>query len=479
MRVGCGKVLRLWSVAFGLCALAIGAAAAGRAKRPEAIFVLIGDQHSAYGRSAQFVAHVDRLTAENPQVPVAVLINGDVFELGNAVAKRSAGEVDFAIITALAKRVPVVVNLGNHEPEFYDAGDTVRRLRATGAMVIGSLVSNETGEPFAPAGVKLVMERPVRPEVAETEARAPARDAVEVVVVGVATDQLSQYRAAVRPQLDLANPGVWARQKFPAWFAQAPVRIVLSHSGVRYDREIFPIVPDGTLFAGAHDHLRLVHRMGRTAYVHSGAWQSHFTIARLRLESEGEPVWEIEQMAINEDDPRDPEIARLVREARDRYLAREDLSVVGRLRHALDRESAAKFVARAVRLAAGVDAVLIGNTTFGDGLPAGDVTQEAFDACVRFNGTICVAEISGALLREIIARANQNLDTPFEERRGEFQFADGLSPEEIVPEQTYRMATTDWGMKNRGRYFGSEDIAFVERPELKLKAIVAEALKKP
>jgi len=32
-------------------------------------------------------------------------------------------------------------------------------------------------------------------------------------------------------------------------------------------------------------------------------------------------------------------------------------------------------------------------------------------------------------------------------------------------------------MKNRGRYFGREDLVFAERPELRLKAVVAEALK--
>jgi 5''-nucleotidase/2'',3''-cyclic phosphodiesterase and related esterases len=430
-----------------------------RAQPPAALFIIVGDQHSAYGRTAQFVAHVERVRAENADVPVVVLINGDVFELGNAVAKRSAGAVDFAMIRALARRGPVVVNLGNHEPEFYDVAESVRRLRDAGAVVVGSLVSRETSEGFAPPGATL--------RLGETE----------VVVVGVATDLIAQYRAAVRPELDLTNPAVWAREKFPAWLARAPVRVVMSHAGVRYDREIFPMAPEGTLFAGAHDHLRFVHRMGRTVYVHSGAWQGFLSIAKLRRDETGEMTWDVEQVAIRDDDPADVEMAEVVRAAREKHLATEDLAAVGRTRAAMAREEAAKFVARAVRKAAGVDAVLIGNTTFGDGLPAGEVTREAFDACVRFDGTICVAEVSGAELKRLLARANQNVDTPFEERRGEFQFADGPAPAEIDAARTYRMATTDWGMKNRGRYFGREDLVFVERPELRLKAVVAEALK--
>ncbi len=431
---------------------------AGAARAPEVVFVVIGDQHSAYGRTAQFVAQVDRVKAENVGVPVAVLINGDVFERGNAVAKRSAGEVDFAMIAALARRGPVVVNLGNHEPEFYDVAESVRRLREAGATVVGSLVNRETGEGFAPAGVTLGL------------------GGMEVVIVGVATDLIAQYRAAVRPELDLTKPAVWARERFPGWFARANVRVVLSHSGVRYDREIFPVVPEGTLFAGAHDHLRFVHRMGRTVYVHSGAWQGYFSVAKLRRDAGGAVTWDVEQVAIRDGDPADAEMAGVVRAAREKHLAPEDLVVVGRTTAEMPREDAAKFVARAVRIAAGVDAVLIGNTTFGDGLPAGDVTREAFDACVRFDGTICVAEVSGAELKRLLARANQNVDTPFEERRGEFQFADGLAAAEIDEARMYRMATTDWGMKNRGRYFGREDLVFVERPELRLKAVVAEAL---
>ncbi len=433
--------------------------AAGEAERPDAIFVAIGDQHSAYGRTAQFVAHADRVRSENAGVPVAVLINGDVFELGNAVAKRSGGEVDFAMIAALARRGPVVVNLGNHEPEFYDVAESVRRLRGAGATVIGSLVRRETGEAFAPAGVTLRLGR------------------IDVAIVGVATDLIAQYRAAVRPELDLTNPAVWAREKFPEWFARAPVRVVLSHSGVRYDREIFPVVPDGTLMAGAHDHLRFVHRMGRTVYVHSGAWQSHFSVVSLHEGAEGAVRWEVEQVAIAEGDPKEEALAALVNEVRRLHVTPADLAVVGSLSGEMSREEAAKFAAKAVRIASDVDAAFIGNTTFGDGWPAGEVTREAFDACVRFDGTIWVADVSGAELKRLLARANQNVDTPFEARSGEFQFADGPAEGEIAAERTYRMATTDWGVKNRGRYFGREDLVFVERPELRLKAVVAEALK--
>ena len=139
---------------------ALLAAAVAAPSPPEAILVVVGDQHSAYERSARFVARVDSLRAAHPGVPVAVLINGDSLEYGNAVARRSSGAVDFAVFAALARRVPVVINLGNHEPEFFDVPETVQRLRAAGLQVIsGNLRNPADGKPYA-SQITYVADRP-------------------------------------------------------------------------------------------------------------------------------------------------------------------------------------------------------------------------------------------------------------------------------------------------------------------------------
>ncbi len=430
--------------------------------KAEALFVVIADQHSAYDRTAQFVAHVERVKAETPGVPLAVLVNGDSLELGNVVAQRSGGEIDFAMFAALARLAPTVVNLGNHEPDLHAVPEIVERLRGAGVIVIGNLRDRASGELFAPAATGLRL------------------GATDVVVAGVTTDQLSQYRAAVRPALDLAAPAVWAKEKFPVLLGAPSVahaaKIVLSHAGLRLDRGMFPHVPDGTLFAGAHDHALFVQRLGRTVYFHSGSWNGHFSLVRLERDAAGAAHWTVEQQTMRASDPANGELEKRIREINARHLTADDLAPVGRLPRELSRAEAARLVAATVRAAAGVDAAFIGNTTFGDGLPAGDVSRVALNACVRFDGTICVAEVSGERLRALLARANQGPDTPFAEREGESLFAVG--PERIETGKTYRMATTDWGMKNRGRYFGAEDLAFVERPELRLKAVVAEALSK-
>lgn len=423
---------------------------------PEAIAVLMGDQHSAYERTAQFVAHIDRIQRENPGTPLAILLNGDLLEYGNVVARRTSGAVDFAMFAALAARAPTVINLGNHEPEFYDVPETVHRLRSAGLTVIsGNLRHQSTGEPFAPAFVRLKL------------------GAHELTIVGVATDRLSTYRVAVRPQLDITDPAVWAKENFPPLLRSAAVPVVLSHSGLKADRAMLPLVPDGTLFAGAHDHLRFIHRDGKTAYVHSGSWMDFMSIARLQRKATG-LEWDVEQIPIRADDPADPKLAPLIAATLKEQLTSAERVIVGRTTRALAPGEAAMFAVEAARRVADADAALIGGTTFGAGLPAGEVTRFAFDACVRFDGTLFIAELDSDQLQQLLARGNQNPSTPFAERSGENLVIAG--PPTIDPARRYRLVTTNWVAKNARTYLGENAPTLTERPDLKLKAAVLAAL---
>jgi len=435
-----------------VCLLALAARAGEPA--PAAVFVVTGDQHSSYAQTPRFVGLVDQLCAAHPGVPLAVLINGDTQEYGNVVARRSHGAVDFALFAALARRVPTILNLGNHDPEFYDVAETVRRVRATGVVPIGNLRARG-GQLFAEPATELRL------------------GDLRLVVAGVSTDHLSTYRVPIRPELDLANPVVWAREKFPALLAAAPLRIVLSHSGLEADRAILPLLPAGTLFSGAHDHLRFVHTEAGIPYFHSGCWNSHASVVRLFLAADGAPRWEIEQVALDARTPADPELAAVVAKQLRQHLAPEDTAVVGRLAAAKSPVEAAAFVVGAVRTAAGVDGAFVGNTTFGAGLPGGAVTRFDFDACVRFDGAVFVAEVSVEQLQAILARANQGPDTPWVQRRGDYLVAAASAL--IEPGRTYRIATNDWSAKNTLAHFGF-DPGWREAPGLRLKAIALQAL---
>ena len=113
------------------------------------------------------MATIDRLKAENPQLPLAIMLDGDTLEYGNQLSRRSSGEIDFAMFAALAQRTTTVLNLGNHEPEFYDLAETVRRIRTAGVMVVSNIVNRTTDQPFAPVPHR----RHQRPERARRAAR--------------------------------------------------------------------------------------------------------------------------------------------------------------------------------------------------------------------------------------------------------------------------------------------------------------------
>ncbi|HEX2853264.1 MAG TPA: metallophosphoesterase [Opitutaceae bacterium] len=421
----------------------------------EALLLITGDQHSAYERTAQLVAQVDRLRAEHPGLPMAMLIDGDVFEHGNVVARRSAGEIDFAMFAALARRLPTVLNLGNHEPEFHEIADTVKRVQATGVTVVSNIVNRTTGEPFVPAATRMKLGKH------------------EAVVLGVTTDLLATFRVPVRASIELAEPVAWARRNFPGLLSHAPIRIVLSHAGLAADRGLLPLVPDGTLVAGAHDHIRFVHRAGRTAYVHSGSWNEYLTLAYLRVDERGSS-WEIKQERIEPDRAGDPALAELIRTMSAKHLTPEDLAVVGFSERALSPDEAARLAVRALRRGAGVDAAFVGRTTFGAGVAAGVVTRVAFDAWVRFDGAIHVGEVNGTQLQALLSRANETPDTPFAQRQGDYLVAEAA--EEILPEKSYRIAVTDWVARNPRLYLGPLQISFTERRELRLKPLVAASL---
>jgi hypothetical protein len=85
------------------------------------------------------------------------------------------------------------------------------------------------------------------------------------------------------------------------------------------------------------------------------------------------------------------------------------------------------------------------------------------------------AEVDAATLAAILARCNQDGDVPLSARTGDFLYT---APALVPGKQSYIIACNDWSAINRKAYFGREDLAFAEVPDLKLKALVAEALNK-
>lgn len=411
----------------------------------------MSDTHSAYERTGQLLAALEAEVASH-RVPHVIAINGDAFEHGNVAAVRSGGAIDWAFLGELPKIAPTVFNLGNHDNDITpDLADVVARLRSLGVTVVSNIVDTRTGAPFA-----------------STTAVVPL-GARSLRVVGVATNSLKTYPAESRPTLAIPVPDEWARANLAAALKGAELSMVMSHAGVAPDRGILPLLPDGALMVGGHNHLLFQHRQGRRLYVHTGSWSNAYTAIPLRLGGPGEAV----SKPVAMDAAPSPRLATLVSTTLAQTLTEQERAILGTSPRALSLGDTGRAVAAAMADASGAQAGFIGHTTLGAGLPSGPVSRFAFDAVVRFEGKLMVAEVGRERLAGFMERANQDRPMPLERRNGDFLYAKTItaSASDLV-----RIVTTDWCASNQAEYFGATDLAFTEIPELRLKAVAANAL---
>lgn len=412
------------------------------------IAVLMSDLHSAQERAAATLGALDRVLAANAGTRAVIVINGDVFERGNAIALRSMGAADWAFLAALRRRAPVVLNLGNHETALLDdMAETVARARALDIAVVSNLQRASDGAALAEASVRFELPGGRR-----------------LAVVGIATDEANTYRPAPRALLRFPEPAAWARQNLAGLIAGADFVLVASHAGVIADRAILPLLPDGALLLGGHEHLRFGHAAGRTRYLHTGSWNRFFTVAAF-----GEGAIRAAEVATEPGQDEDAAHAALWREVVAAHGRPEDREVLFRLSAPLPLPHAARRAVAAIAAAARVDSGLMSHTTFGTGLPAGEVTRLAFDAFIRFDGGLVRAEADAAAMAAIAARANQDEDVPLERRIGDFVYASAL------PARAGTVAANGWVGLNAARFLGGA-LPFQPVPELRVKAVVQAAL---
>jgi 2',3'-cyclic-nucleotide 2'-phosphodiesterase (5'-nucleotidase family) len=414
--------------------------------------IILSDLHSAYERMAQLLKVVqDRIAAASrPQV---ILFNGDLFEAGNVAAARSGGEADWAFLGALSKLAPTVFNIGNHEPDFdNDLAHFVEKARSLGVTVLSNINDKRTGKPYADASATLTA------------------GGMTLRIAALGTNALTTYPKPTRELIDVPQPVEWAKANLPSMLKDDSINIVMSHAGVVPDRDILPMLPDGTLMIGGHDHLTLVHEAGKTRYVHTGSWASLLTVATI---SAAGNAASLERVAIERDGPAAPDLKSAIGAVLEKHLKAEDRSIVAHVAKPMMLGETARFAAAAIAAKASADIGFIGHTSFGTGLPMGDVSRFDYNAALRFEGKIMKAEVDAATLAAILTRCNQDGDVPLSARTGDFLYA---APMGIAAKQSYIIACNDWSAVNRKSYFGREDLAFVEVPEVKLKALVVEAL---
>lgn len=440
---------------------ALALAGAGRARTGEADAILrlvcIADIHSSYPRLPQIVSAVREAVAHS-KAPVRIIINGDVFERGNVVALRSGGEADFAFLAALAEAAPVILNVGNHETALIDdLAESIARIRGLGITVISNIGDPRIGQRHAPDVLRFT------------------QDGREIAIAGLATNAVETYRREARGSMAIPDPVGDARAHLAARLKGADVAILVSHAGVRADKAILPLMPPNAVLIGGHDHLRLAHRddAGRV-YFHGGSWGNHVQVLDLFPARPSGVRVTMTEVALGPSSPADPALARLVATNEDRHLTVDDRALVANLSKAMDLTESILFATEAMRLAAGADVGFLNHTSFGTGLAAGRVDRYGFDAFIRFDGDIEVAMVDGATLSRIMRLANQHQAAALDPLTGDFVYANKLA---IDPKARYRIAANGWTAHNQKSYLGTGELTFAAVPGLKLKAVVAEALR--
>lgn len=414
--------------------------------------IVIADLHSAYERIGQLLAAIETRIAAD-KVPHIILLNGDLFETGNAVATRSAGEIEWTFLAALAKLAPTVINIGNHEPDIdNDLANFVSRARALGITVLSNIIDKRTGAAYAPASAEV------------------SAGGQPVVVAGLATNAINTYPKATREMLDIPQPVEWAKENLPAIVKRDAINIVLSHAGVVADRDILPLLPDGTLLVGGHDHLNFVHEQGATRYVHTGSWCTSMAVATITAPGKAPTI---ETVAIDSGAPASPALKSLIEQTLAKHLTAEERAIVGKSEKAMTVDEAGRHVAHLIAAKAGADVGFIAHTSLGAGLPQGDIRQYDFNASLRFDGKLMVTEVDGEALAEILKRCNQDGDIPLAARTGDYLYA---MPEKPETKQRYKLVCNDWSATNQKSYFGRSDLAFAEVPDVKLKQTVLGGL---
>lgn len=411
----------------------------------------MSDLHSAYERTGCLLAALEAEIARSA-APHLIAVDGDVFEHGNVVSVRSGGAIDWAFLAELPKLAPTVVNLGNHDNDLTpDLHEVVARMRALGIVVVSNIIDARDGRPYADAVVTLPWgDRRLR-------------------IVGAGTNALNTYPKASRDWLTIPEPGAWAKADLARLLDGADLMLVMSHAGVAGDRDILPLLPDGALMIGGHNHLLFQNEQGRSVYAHTGSWSNAYTTATLY--DDGRIA--VGSTAVDLDAAPSPRIADLIATTLATHLTAEEKAVLGFSPRALTLGETGRAVAAAMARAAGADAGFIGHTTLGTGLAAGPVTRYAFDAVVRFDGKLMVAEAPAERLAGFMARANQDRPMPLAERSGDFLYGAGAG---VEGRPMARLVTTDWCALNQAEYFGVDDLVFSEFAGPGVKATAAAGL---
>lgn len=443
-----------WAASLPLAAAVTGCAHAPVASDGPRLRVLaISDLHSSYGRIAQLLAAF-RAEVASRNVPHLIVVNGDSFEKGNVVSVRSQGAIDWAFMAELPKIAPTVFNLGNHDNDLvYDLHPVVARMRSLGLTVVSNLIDKRNGQPYAPSTALLDM------------------DGQKLRIVGMGTPTLHTYPAESREWLTIPEPQGWARDNFPTLLAGEGLKLVLSHVGVVDERQYLPLLPQGSLMVGGHNHLLFTHQEGTSGYMHPGRWGETYAVGEYGADG----VVRTSIANVPTEGAGDPVLAALVASTLAAHLTPVERAILGHNPQTLSLGDTGRKVSRGFADAVDADWGFIGHTTLGTGLKGGPVDQFHYDEVVRFDGKLQVAEIEVSRMAAILKICDQDRPMPISEMTGDFLYAAERTGG-ARNGQMLKLVTSDWCARNQSKYFGTTDLVFVDVPTDGVKAVGRKAL---
>jgi 2',3'-cyclic-nucleotide 2'-phosphodiesterase (5'-nucleotidase family) len=451
---------REFTLGIGASAImAAGPRSANAVGGPDLMLILMADLHSGYAYTAALVKAVRDLVAANRRTQAAIVVNGDVFESGNAVCLRNNGKIDLEVLRIFANLAPTIVNIGNHDGDILDPQVFAAEVGKLGATLVTNITDPRTGATYG---------------IPSTQISVKGR---KVRVSAIGTPALDTYRNGPA-WYSVPTPGPYAASRFPEIMAGADFHLVLVHAGFRADTAVLPSTDAPFLLHGGHDHLRLTQRLGASGlHIHSGYWSNGLAAIGVSFINEGSVRIDVRQIQLTRTSPQDPDLARLVASERSMFLREADLKPVGRLPVELALDEAALFAAQAVGKAADADIGFLSHTTFGDGLPAESITAFDLASFVRFDGGFRSAMINGAMLADtILPTTNQFGDFPYARRTGDFLYSTARN---VDRNRTYKVVVNSFATRdtaNLQEYFGTTDLAFEPVPALRLKSTIAAAL---
>jgi len=386
------------------------------------------------------------------------VINGDFFEAGSVVATRSKGMLDMTFLNALRSRGEVIFNIGNHDFDVLEMNDFIQQAQDSGIRVIGTFASQQLQRALSPYTDLNLGERRVR-------------------FIGVDTDHPATFPAALRDALNIPNPLTWLAQHYEPLAADADDTVLLSHAGLQVDKNILAFLAQqnkAPLYVlGAHDHLSLQTRVANIPYLHTTFKGQRLVLVAVNAPPKATKMT-ISSLLTEAEQGVDEAFAALIVEQRAEFLTPSDTEIVGKVAKELSLQEAVDWTLDTMRQFTAADVALFNHSSFGSGLAKGPLPRYRFDQFMRFENKLMVANVDGATLNKILAKANQQQLTDIEKMSGDFVYANIISPD---LGKTYRIVTTDWVARptHQMDYLGVA-VDFQVVPDTSIKGLLLHAL---